>query len=168
VPTPWGIKTVYFPRNIPVDDVAGTRRGRARALEACEEKGWEALPLAAEPLSDLLPELWSTPKAAERWMGNNPLNPNISIIRLWGVIHLYRPSGRRGKWSKTLVRHGSGPRMALAAVLEVAAQAIHVRGTARPKPPVKANTVPTPVPNNPSPSTEPMAQPSNAAPGSPS
>ena len=89
-----------IPLDIPVDKLVTWRElvgdGRlARALEACEENGWEALPLAAEPLSDLLPELWSTPKAAERWMGNNPLNPNISIIRLWGVIHLYRPQGRR-------------------------------------------------------------------------
>jgi hypothetical protein len=96
-------KTVYIlcniPLDIPVDELVTWRElvgdGRlARALEACEENGWEALPLAPKKLSELFPDLW---KAAERWLGNNPRNPGISIIRLWEVIHLYRPSRRRGK-----------------------------------------------------------------------
>jgi hypothetical protein len=132
-------KTVYIlcniPLNLPVDRLVTWRElagdGRlATALEVCEENGWEALPLAAEKLSELFPELWDTEKAAERWLANNPLNPSISTIRLWGVIHLYRPSGRRGKWSKALVRRGVDPRMALAAVLGVAAEDIQVREAA--------------------------------------
>ena len=75
----------------------------AQALELCEENGWEALPLPPEKLSELFPELWGTAKAAEGWLGNNPQNPTISIIRLWGVIVAYRRSGRRGRWSKALV-----------------------------------------------------------------
>jgi len=132
-------KTVYIlcniPLDLPVDELVTWREligdGRlAQALEACEENGWEALPLAAKELTHLFPELWATERAAEDWAGNNPLNPHISIIRLWGVIHLYRPSGRRGKWSKALVRRGVDPRMALAAVLGVAAEDIQVREAA--------------------------------------
>ena len=92
-----------------------------RALEACEENGWEALPLAARELTRQFPGLWATERAAEDWAGNNPLNPHISIIRLWGVIHLYRPRGRRGKWSRALVRHGANAGRALAEVLGVPA-----------------------------------------------
>jgi hypothetical protein len=54
---------------------------RFGALKAYEERGWEALPLAPEILNKLVPELWATQKAAERWLGNSPLNPSISIIR---------------------------------------------------------------------------------------
>jgi hypothetical protein len=49
----------------------------AKALEMCEEQGWEALPLAPEKLGELFPELWGTAKAAERWLGNNPPKPYI-------------------------------------------------------------------------------------------
>ena len=73
---------------------------------------------------------WGTAKAAEGWLGNNPLNPVISIIRLWGIIVPYRRAGRRGRWSKALVRHAADPRMALAAVLGVAAEDIQVREAA--------------------------------------
>ena len=129
-------KTVVILCNIPLDlpvdqlvtwgQLVGDGR-LARALEACEENGWEALPLAAKELTRLLPELWETEKAAERWLGNNPLNPDVSIIRLWGVIHLYRHTGRRGKWSRALVRHGADPRAALAKVLGVPAGDIRLR-----------------------------------------
>jgi hypothetical protein len=97
------------------------------ALAFCEKKGWDALPLAPESMTELFPELWGTAKAAERWLGNNPLDPVISIIRLWGVIHFYRPRGRRGKWSKALVRHEADPAEALAEVLGVSAGDIRVR-----------------------------------------
>jgi len=97
------------------------------ALEACEENGWEALPLAPGELTRLFPELWGAEKAAEHWLGNNPLNPLISIIRLWGVIGAYRRAGRRGRWSKALVRHGADPRVALAGVLGAGAEDIRVR-----------------------------------------
>jgi hypothetical protein len=130
-------KTVYIlcniPLDIPVDELVTWRElagdGRlVKALEVSEEKGWEALPLAPEKLSELFPELWNTPKAAERWLGNNPLNPLISSIRLWGVIVAYRPSGRRGRWSKALVQHGADEEVALAGVLGVSADNIRLRG----------------------------------------
>jgi hypothetical protein len=129
-------KTVYILCNIPVglwvDELVTWRQlvgdGKlAAALGTCEEKGWDALPLAPQELTHLFPELWGTEKAAEGWLGNNPLNPLISIIRLWGVIHLYRPKGRRGKWSRALVRHGTDPVEALAGVLGVPIDDIRVR-----------------------------------------
>src|SRR5271163_3050126 len=71
--------------------------------------------------------LSATEKAAKRWLGDNPLNPTISIIRLWGVIAAYRRAARRGRWSKALVRHGADPREALAGVLGVPSADIRVR-----------------------------------------
>ena len=71
---------------------------------------------------------------------------------------------RRGKWSKALVRHGADPRMALAAVLEIAAEDVQVREAAGPDLPVTANTAPSPRPSNPNPNT--AAEPSNAGSGS--
>ena len=90
-----------IPLGIPVDELvtwrelAGDGR-RAQALEACEKNGWEALPLAAAELARLFPELWATEKAAEQWSGNNPLNPCISIIRLWGLFGSIGPRGAAG------------------------------------------------------------------------
>src|SRR5215470_10957854 len=87
-------KTVYvlcnIPLDIPIDELVTWRElvgdGRlARALEACEEKGWEALPLAAKELTRLFPELWRTRKAAEDWARKNPLKSLTSIIKVWGV-----------------------------------------------------------------------------------
>ena len=85
-------KTVFILCNIPLDmpvdelitwqQLAGDGR-LVKALEACEENGWEALPLAPGELTRLFPELWGTEKAAEHWLGNNPLNPLISIIRFY-------------------------------------------------------------------------------------
>jgi hypothetical protein len=85
----------------------------AQALEACEENGWETLPLAAGKLSDLLPELWGTESAAEAWLRKNRLNPSISIIRLWAVFVDYKPKRQR-RWSKALVRLGAEAGNALA------------------------------------------------------
>ena len=103
------------------------RDGRlARALAACEEKGWEALPLAAGKLSDLFLELWGTESAAEAWLRKNRLNPSISIIRLWAVFVDYKPRRQR-RWSRALVRHGADPQMALAAVVGVVPGDIQVR-----------------------------------------
>jgi hypothetical protein len=85
------------------------------------DKGWEALPLAPAELSRLLPELWGTEKAAEAWLGNNPLIPGISIIRLWGGYCRLPAAGRRGRWSKALIRVGADARAVLAEVLGVAA-----------------------------------------------
>ena len=84
--------------------------------------------MGARELSDRFPELWLTAKAAERWLANNPLDLLLSTIRLWGVIVAYRLNGRRGKWSKALVRHGAEEQAALAGVLGVAAEDIRVRG----------------------------------------
>jgi hypothetical protein len=121
-----------IPLDIPVDELVTWRElvgdnRLAAALETCDENGWEALPLEPGELTRLFPELWGTEKAAERWFGNNPLNPLISIIRLWGVIAAYRQAGRRGRWSKALVRHGADPRVALAEVLGVPGRDIRVR-----------------------------------------
>jgi hypothetical protein len=121
-----------IPLDIPVDELVTWRElvgddRLATALEICDENGWEALPLEPAELSRLFPELWGTEKAAERWLGNNPLNPLISIIRLWGVIGAYRRARRRGRWSKALVRHGADAGVALAGVLGVPAEDIRVR-----------------------------------------
>jgi hypothetical protein len=118
--------------DIPVDELVTWRElagdGRlSKALETCKESGWEALPLAAKELTRLFPELWSTRTAAEDWASKNPLAPWISIIRVWGVIVAYRRKGRRGRWSKALVRHGADAAVALAAVLGVPAKDIRVR-----------------------------------------
>jgi hypothetical protein len=170
-------KTVYIlcsiPLDIPVDELvtwkqlAGDRR-LSDALAECDARGWDALPLAAKEMCRLFPSLWGTERAAERWLAKNPLEPYRDIIRVWGVFADYKPKRRR-RWSRALVRHGADPRMALAAVLKVAAEDIQVRETAGPEPPSKANTAPSPRPTkNPSPNTEPAEQTSNAAPGSPS
>jgi hypothetical protein len=120
------------PVDLPVDDLITWRQlvgdGRlTEALTLCEEKRWDALPLVPGELARLFPELWETDKAVERWLANNPLNPLISIIRLWGVIVAYRRSGRRGRWSKALVRHGADALPALAQVLGVPAGDIRLR-----------------------------------------
>ena len=64
-------------------------------VKLCEENGWEALLLAAKELTRLFPELWSTRKAAEDWSRKNPLNPCISIIRVWGSLTLTALRARR-------------------------------------------------------------------------
>jgi hypothetical protein len=140
-----------IPLPIPVDELVTWRElvgdnRLAEALEICDENRWEALPLEPGELTRLFPELWGTEKAAERWLGNNPLNPLISIIRLWGVIGAYRRAGRRGRWSKALVRHGADPRVVLAGVLGVSAGDIRVREGAGSTPLAMANTVPRPPP----------------------
>jgi hypothetical protein len=54
---------------------------------------------------------------------NNPLDPFISIIRLWGVLVDYKPKRQR-RWSKALVRHGADAPLAIAAALGVPAEDI--------------------------------------------
>ena len=44
-------------------ELAGDGR-LAKALEACEENGWEAVPLAPKELTRLSPDLWEAKKAA--------------------------------------------------------------------------------------------------------
>ena len=120
-----------IPLAIPVDELVTWRQltgdGRLlKALETCEENGWEALPLAAKELTRLFPELWRTRKAAEDWARKNPLALSIFIIKVWGVLNTYRPPGQT-RWSKALVRHGADAREALAAVLGVPGEDIRVR-----------------------------------------
>jgi len=160
-----------IPLGLPVNDLITWRQlvgdGRlTEALTLCEEEGWDVFPLVPAELARLFSELWETEKAAERWLANNPLNRLISIIRLWGVIHSYRHRGRRGKWSKALIRHGADPRVAIAGVLEVAPEDIHVREGTGSEPLVTANTVPRPHPNNPNPNTGAVAS-GQAGPGFP-
>jgi hypothetical protein len=120
-----------LPLEIPVDELVTWRElvGDSRltdALAACEENGWDALPLAAKELTRLFPELWRTRKAAEDWARKNPLNSYRDIIRVWGVLNFYRPPGQTS-WSKALVRHGADPGVALAGVLGVSAEDIRVK-----------------------------------------
>jgi hypothetical protein len=62
---------------IPIDGLATWRQlvgdnRLTQALETCEQNGWDALPLAANELTELFPELWGTAKAAEGWLGKKP------------------------------------------------------------------------------------------------
>jgi hypothetical protein len=91
---------------------------------------WEALPLAAAKLSELFPELWRTARAAAGWLRNNPLDPSISIIRVWGVLLDHKPERQR-RWSRALVRHGADARLAIAAVLGEPTEDIVVREQTR-------------------------------------
>jgi hypothetical protein len=82
--------------------------------------------LAAKELSRLFPALWATKKAAERWIVKNPPEAYRDIIRVWGVLNIYRPPGQTS-WSKAIVRHGAEPRAALARVLGASAVYIRMR-----------------------------------------
>jgi hypothetical protein len=120
-------KTVYIlcsiPLDIPIDELVtwkqltGDRR-LSDVLAKCDAKGWDALPLPPRDLSRLFPDLWATPKAAERWIAKNPPAACSNIIRVWGVLADYRPKGQRS-WSRGVVRHGADARSALAATLKV-------------------------------------------------
>jgi hypothetical protein len=106
---------------IPIDELVTWRqltgdRRLSDTLAQCDERGWAVLPLAARVLCRLLPNLWGSPKAAEGWPEKEPLDAHRDIIRVWGLLHEYRPPGQTS-WSKALVRHGADPRAALAAVL---------------------------------------------------
>ena len=170
-------KTVHIlcsiPLELPVDELVTWKQltGDRRLSDAraeCDERGWDALPLAPKELTRLFPDLWPTNKTAERWAAKNPPKAYRDIIRVWGVLNDYRPPGQTS-WSKALVRHGADPRVALAVVLGVAAEDIQVREDAGSEPPSKASTAPSPRPtSNPSPNTEVAEQPSNAGPGFPS
>ena len=81
-------KTVYILCNIPLDlpvdelvtwkQLIGDRR-LIDALAECDERGWDALPLAAREMCRLFPRLWVTRKAAERWIAKNPQKAYIEI-----------------------------------------------------------------------------------------
>jgi hypothetical protein len=128
-------KTVYIlcsiPLNLPIDELVTWRQlaGDPRlsgALAECDARGRDAMPLAPRALAQLLPELWGSKKAAERWAAKNPPEAYRDIIRVWGVLNAYRPPGQTS-WSKALVRHGTDARAALAGVLGVPAEDIRVR-----------------------------------------
>jgi acyl carrier protein phosphodiesterase len=84
-------KTAYILCNIPLDllvdelvtwkQLAGDHR-LSDALAECDERGWDALPLAPRELSRLFPNLWGSGKAAERWLEKNPPEPYRDIIRV--------------------------------------------------------------------------------------
>jgi hypothetical protein len=75
--------------------LTGDRR-LSDALAECDEKGWDALPLAAKEMSRLFPTLWTTEKAAERWLAKNSPEAYRDIIRVWGFLWTTRSCGRGG------------------------------------------------------------------------
>jgi hypothetical protein len=92
-------KTVYIlckiPLDMPVDWlvtwkqlIADNRLGKA--VVKCEERGWDAPPLAPKELTRLFPELWKSEPAARRWADKKPLERSEDIIRDWGAFE-YRP-----------------------------------------------------------------------------
>jgi hypothetical protein len=108
-----------IPLDLRVDELVTRRQltGDRRLSDApaeCDARGRDALPLAARDLLRLFPNLWTTKKAAERWTAKNPPEAYRDMIRVWGVFTDYRHSGRHGRWSKALVRHGADARVALA------------------------------------------------------
>jgi hypothetical protein len=127
-------KTVYIlcsvPLGVPVDEpvtwkqLFGDRR-LSDALAKCDARGWDALRSAPRELCRLIPCLWPSAKAAERWIAKNPLKAHSNSIRVWGVLNAYRPTGQTS-WSKALVRHGANARMALSGVLGLPAEDIRV------------------------------------------
>ena len=64
-----------------MEAVIGDRR-LSDALGECDEKEWDALPLAAKEMSRLFPHLRETQKAAERWTAKNPPEAYRDIIRV--------------------------------------------------------------------------------------
>ena len=65
------------------------------ALAECNARGLDALPLAPKELTRLFAALWTTRKAAERWIAKNPPEAIKDIIRVWGVLNTYRPRSQR-------------------------------------------------------------------------
>jgi hypothetical protein len=74
-------KTIYIlcsiPLDLPIDELvtwkqlAGDRR-LTDALADCDERGWDALPLAANEFCRLFLARWATSNAAERWLEKDP------------------------------------------------------------------------------------------------
>ena len=82
--------------------------------------------MAARELCRLFPSLWATRKGAKRWLEKEPLAAHRDIIRVWGLLHEYRPPGQTS-WSTALVRHGANSRAVLAGELGLAAKDIELR-----------------------------------------
>jgi hypothetical protein len=133
-------KTVYIlcniPLDIPVDEfvrwkqLVGDSR-LAAALAECNERRWDALPLAPRELNRLFPGLWETEKAAKRWAEKKPQEASSDCIRDWGLLVEYRPEGQKS-WSKSLIRHGVEDRAsALGRVLEVSPSSLRFREDAK-------------------------------------
>jgi hypothetical protein len=84
-------KTVYTPCSIPLDipidelvtwnQLTGDRRLVDVPAE-CDDRGWDALPLAPKELTQLPPPLWCTKKAAETSIEKNPPRAYGDIIRI--------------------------------------------------------------------------------------
>ena len=105
---------MQIPVDLPIDEPVTWKQltgGRclSDALAEWDAKGWDALPLAPKELSRLFPALRQTAKAAERWTAKNPPEAIRDIIRVWGVLNIYRPRGQTS-WSRALVRHGADAR----------------------------------------------------------
>jgi hypothetical protein len=128
-------KTVYIlcniPLDIPVDRLVTWEqlipdRRLSRAIAKCDAQGWDALPLAAKALNAIFPELWDTPKAAQRWLDKSPLERSEGIIRDWGVLE-YLPAGQK-RWSNALIRDGvADGAAALGRVLGISPELLRVR-----------------------------------------
>jgi hypothetical protein len=131
-------KTVYIlcniPLDIPVDRLVTWEqlipdRRLSKAIAKCDARGWDALSLAAKALNATFPELWDTPKAAERWLDKSPLERSEGIIRDWGVFE-YRLPGQK-RWSKALIRSRvADGAVALGKVLGISPELLHVRSDA--------------------------------------
>jgi hypothetical protein len=133
-------KNVYIlcniPLGLPVDELLTWDQLQARvmgdprlrqALAKCDAKGWDALPLTSRELYRLFPDVWSSDKAAGRWLDKNPPEAHIYSIRVWGVFRQYRPTKQK-TWSWAAVRHSAGvAHAALATVLGVPAETILVK-----------------------------------------
>jgi hypothetical protein len=67
------------------------------ALAECDARGWDALPLAPRALARLLPELWGSEKAAERWLAKNPPESIVNLAaRGMLVVSVARRLGSEG------------------------------------------------------------------------
>ena len=65
------------PLDLPIDELVTwnqlTGEGRlSDALAECDERGWDALPLATKEPCRLFPNLWAIKKATERWLAKDP------------------------------------------------------------------------------------------------
>ena len=70
----------------------------AKALEACEENGWEALRLTPKELTRLFPDLWEAKNAREALGGEEPREAYKDIIRVWGLLNAPPQPTMLGNW----------------------------------------------------------------------
>jgi hypothetical protein len=106
-------KRVYILCNIPLailvdelitwQELLGDNR-LAEALELCEEEGWEALPLAAEKLNELLPKLGARRKRQSGGAAKTPSGLIYLLLGFGGFLWSTSPSSRdrgQGRWCGT-------------------------------------------------------------------